>query len=45
MWEVKSRVFGGFDMIFFGSMWAGFAALVVIAAWAFFEIHSNQISS
>jgi len=36
---------GGFDMIFFGLGLALFMALVTIAAWAFHEIHSNQISS
>ena len=31
-------------MIFFGVALALFMAIVMIAAWAFYEIHSNQIS-
>jgi hypothetical protein len=31
-------------MIFFVIMLVFFMVLVVIAAWAFYEIHSNQIS-
>jgi hypothetical protein len=31
-------------MIFFGVTLAFFMALVVIAAWAFYKIHRNQIS-
>jgi flagellar biogenesis protein FliO len=34
---------GGVDMIFFGVALALFMALVVIAAWVFYEIRSNQI--
>ena len=33
----------GVDMIFFGVALALFMALVVIAAWVFYEIRSNQI--
>jgi hypothetical protein len=43
-WSTKNKSLRGFDMIFFGITLILFMALVVVAGWAFYKIHTNQFS-